>query len=194
MLIDYYGAAFTSESSQKITGFSIAHLPINLDFAKAIALKQEHILLYLPLSVLWWIALADSMYILLKGTQNAYKKQFAIIIILLISSSLCSITLGRLHTHKVMFISTGVTLWLCLRTNPLQLRRSFKCLLLGGLSLYYIGLTFLATYKQLQQRRILGRSFIERRDYPCYLSRKLNILNTDNSFYKAKLAEIEEQV
>ncbi|NBU71572.1 MAG: hypothetical protein EBS53_08995 [Bacteroidetes bacterium] len=126
-----YAVVLHSHAAEQAAWQKLLQLPLQIQYAEALRLSQGGVLIFMPLVFGFWIALGWSIYQLRKGGDSGLRHASALL--LLLSSALVGLSLGRGLTHRLFLLPAGLILSFGDFPWPINWRRFFALGLLGYL-------------------------------------------------------------
>ena len=153
--IEFYSTAFKSKITERLTLAGLKTLPLGISPIDAIGGKKLGLILYLPLTIAWWLAVFESS-ISIWSKKNYYeKRRFFVVLFFLTASALCAYTLGRGHTHKVLFTSMAILIWIDIKACSRWWTTKVKNNMFTATWLYLVGLFIISGARELKDHGLI---------------------------------------
>jgi len=126
-----YAVVLHSQAASQAAWEKLLQLPLQIQTLEALSLHQGGVLIFLPLVLGFWLAMGWSLRQLPKGGDKGLRHATALL--LLLSTALVGLSLGRGLTHRLFLLPAGLILSLGDLPWPLRWRRLLATGLLGYL-------------------------------------------------------------
>ncbi len=130
-IIGTYTAVLHSQAASQAGWQKLLQLPLQIQLLEALHLHQGGVLIFMPLVLAFWLALGWSLRQLTKGGPPGLRHATALL--LLLSTALVGLTLGRGLTHRLFLLPAGLVFSLADLPWPLPWRRLLATGFLGYL-------------------------------------------------------------
>ena len=119
-VIETYQRVRESLANNQISGSRLVLIPLGVNFQEAWTLKQMGVLIFSPLAIGFWAAMAWSIKQLVTAEDEITHSRHEITIVIMLASAITCVGLGRGLTHRMLLLPAGVLI--SLADLPLQTR------------------------------------------------------------------------
>lgn len=138
-IVTTYAAVLQSQAASQAAWGKLLQLPLQIQPLEA--LHQGGVLIFFPLVLVFWLALGWSLRQLRTGGQSSLRHATALL--LLLSTALVGLSLGRGLTHRLFLLPAGLLVSLADLPWPLRWRRLLATGLLGYLLATWLSFAWL---------------------------------------------------
>jgi hypothetical protein len=142
-VVSTYAAVLQSQANTQATWQRLLLLPLQIDLVTAVKQGQGGVLIFVPLAVGFWLTLAHSGWKLCQESYQQARWRHATAVLMLVSSALVGLSLGRGISHRLFLLPAGLLLSSADLAIALRWRRLLAGILLGYLLAAWLSFAWL---------------------------------------------------
>ena len=119
-VIETYQRVRESLANNQVSGSRLVLIPLGVDFQEAWTLKQMGVLIFSPLAIGFWAAMAWSIKQIISSKDELTRTRHEITLVIMLASAVTCVGLGRGLSHRMLLLPAGVLI--SLADAPLQTR------------------------------------------------------------------------